>query len=361
MYKEQITDKEAICLLIFFLMGSTLIIGIGGEAKNDAWISGIISIIMSIPIIYIYSRILSLFPGRDLFDILIAAFGNTLGKIAGALYVWYAFHLGAIVFRNVGEFLNIVAIPETPMLFTLLYVGLVCIFAAKSGIEVMARVGAYTLPIILAILAIVLVLVIPLFRFNYLKPILGEGIGPVLKGGFSGFSFPFAESVLFTGVFYALKTKKAPYKAYFSGIIITGAIIVILTLRNVLVLGDLLGSLYFPSYTAVSMISVSDFVERIEVTVAIVFVTSTLVKAAVCLFVSCKGIAKIFNLSDYRSVVLQVGLLMIYFSCILYDNIMEMKYWAFKVYPYYAFPFQVIIPIILLIFAEIRSKKTKKN
>jgi spore germination protein KB len=39
---------------------------------------------------------------------------------------------------------------------------------------------------------------------------------------------------------------------------------------------------------------------------------------------------------------------------------MDMSYWAFKVYPYYAFPFQVILPIIIWILAEIKAKKMKQ-
>jgi spore germination protein KB len=34
-----------------------------------------------------------------------------------------------------------------------------------------------------------------------------------------------------------------------------------------------------------------------------------------------------------------------------------MKYWAFKDYAYYAFPFQIILPIITWILAEIKVKK----
>jgi spore germination protein KB len=40
---------------------------------------------------------------------------------------------------------------------------------------------------------------------------------------------------------------------------------------------------------------------------------------------------------------------------------MVMKYWAFKVYPYYAFPMQVVIPIILWILAELKAKKLKNE
>ena len=356
MQKERITDKEAICLIIVFVMGSSLILGVGGDAKNDGWISGIVGFIMVIPMLIVYSRILTLHQGKDLFDILNITLGKIAGKIFAILYIWYAFHLGAIVLRNFGEFINIVAMPETPMFVTLLCMGIVCIIAGRLGIEVLGRTCTYFLPLLFFILIVVQVLAIPQLHLNYMKPILGNGITPVLKGGFSAFSFPFAETVLFTGVFCSLKTKKSPSKVYFWGIMISASIIIIVTIRNIATLGNMLDSFYFPSYAAVSRISIGEFVQRIEVTVSIVFIFGVFVKSSVCLLVVCNGIGKMFNLVDYRSIVIQTGLLMIYFSYTIYDNSMDMKEWAFKVYPFYAFPMQVIIPIIIWLLSEIKAR-----
>ncbi|MDV3429669.1 MAG: endospore germination permease [Bacillota bacterium] len=359
MQKEQITDKEAICLVIMFVIGSSLILGVGGSAGNDAWIAVIAGIIMTIPMLLIYSRILSLFQGKDLYDIIYITLGKTIGKIVSILYICYAFHLGALVLRNFGEFMNIVALPETPMIVILLCLGLIMIIAVSLGIEVMGRTTTYFLPPLFFILVVVLVLALPQFNLDYIKPVLGKGLTPVLKGGFKAFSFPFAETVLFAGVLSSLKTKKSPFKVYFWGIFISALIIFITTIRNISILGNMLSSFYFPSYAAVSMISVGDFVERIEATVGIVFLFGVFIKSSVCLLAASKGIGKMFKLKDYRSIVIQTGLLMVYLSYIIYDDSMQMQYWAFKVYPYYAFPFQVILPVFIWISAEIKVKKNK--
>jgi spore germination protein KB len=361
MTKEQITDKEAICLLIVFVLGSALIIGIGGDAGNDAWVAGIAGIIMAIPMLLVYSRILYLFHGSSLFEILTMTLGKVIGKIVAIIYIWYAFHLGALVLRNFGEFMNTIAMPETPIFVPLLSLGLVCIIAVRLGIEVMARMTTFFLPIIFFILAVVQVLSIPGLHLNYIKPILGSGFSPVLNSGFSAFSVPFAETVLFLCVFSSLKTKKSPYKVYFWGILISSIIIIIITITNIAVLGNMLGSYYFPSYEAVARISIGDFLQRIEVTVSIVLFFNVFIKSSICLLVACKGIGEILNLKDYRSIVIQTGLLMAYFSYIVYDNIMVMNYWAFNVYPYYAFPMQVILPISVWILAEIKVKKNKRE
>jgi len=354
MYKEQITDKEAFCLIALFIMGSTLILGAGGEAKNDSWLAAIVGLIFAIPMLFIYSRLLFLFPEKDLFDILNIIFGNFFGKIISILYIWYAFHLGALVLRNFGEFMNTVTMPETPMLVSLFCMGMICVIAVNLGIEVISRFSAYVFPILIFILVFIDLLGITNIHFSNIKPFLGNGITPVLKGGFLSFSFPFAESVLFLGVFFSLKTKKSPLKIYLSGVIFAGVICISLTARNILVLGEFREKLYFPSYAAVSRINIGDFLQRMEGSVALVLLLGVFIKTSICLFVACKGISKLFNLNHYSSITIQVGLLMIYFSRTVFDSTMEMQNWAFKVYRYYAFPFQVIIPIFIWIFAEVK-------
>jgi spore germination protein KB len=361
MEKEFVNDKEAICLLISFIIGSSLILGTSGQAENDSWIAAIFGIAMAVPMVLAYARIMSLYQGQDLFDILIALLGKAAGRIVGALYIIYALHLGALVLRNFGEFMKIEALPETPLFISMFCLGIVSIIAVRLGIEVMARTCTFFLPIVFFILFVVELLTISQFHISYLKPVFGNGLIPILQGSFSAFSFPFAETVLFIGIFSSLRTKQSPYKVFRWGFLIAGFTLVAVIVRNIGVLGNMRGSFYFPSYEAVSKIKIGDFLQRIEVTVSFVFFFGVFIKSSVCLLAASKGISKIFNLKDYRSIVIQTGLLMIYFAYIVYDNSMQMNYWAIKVYPYYAFPFQVVIPLIVWIFAEIKARKGQGN
>jgi spore germination protein KB len=357
MKKEQITDKEGICIFVLFLIGSTHVIGIGGDAKNDAWLAGIAGILMALPMLAVYARILSIFPGKELYEILEKSMGKIASRIIALIYIWYSFHLGAMILRNFGEFINTMTMPETPIIVPMSMLGLICIISVKLGIEVIGRACTYFVPVILLVIAAAVVLGLGDWNLNYLKPIMHHTFGVVMKGGFSAFSFPFAETVLFMGVFNTLKTKKSPYKVYFFGALIAGVIIVTLTIRNIAVLGNMLGMYYFPSYIAVGRIDIGDFLQRLEGTVAIVMLVGVFIKSSVCLFVACKGLARMFGLTDYKSIVIQLGLLMIFFSYIVYGNIMEMRYWAFKVYQYYAFPMQVLLPLVIWIFTEVKHRK----
>ncbi|KGE19511.1 GerAB/ArcD/ProY family transporter [Paenibacillus wynnii] len=362
MSKEIVPAGNYISMIILFVFGSTLIMGVTGKSGNSSWITLLLAMALTVPLLITLARLNVLFPGKDLFDMLVAVFGKIGGKIFSCLYIWYALHLGSLVLRNFGEFCRTVALTETPMIVPMLFVGLLGISAVKSGIEVLGRTAKLLLVFSIFVIIIVQLLAIPLFDFEHLRPVLDPGWGPILNDAFGTFTFPFAETILFLGTFRALPKKGSAYKILISGLLIAGLIILFISVRNLLVLGsNALTSLYFPSYVAVSRINVGNFLTRIEGSSAIVFCTSLFMKVSICLYVASTGMAKVFNLKSYRSVVLQMGLIMVYIANFIFKDIFEMQHFAFETYRYYALPFQVIIPLILWIGAELVIRKSNRK
>lgn len=75
----------------------------------------------------------------------------------------------------------------------------------------------------------------------------------------------------------------------------------ILVAVDIMIFGiPLVSSLYFPSYTAAEIIDIVGFISRIEVLVSGNYIIFGVVKISVCLFVSCKGVAKLFKFKNYK-------------------------------------------------------------
>lgn len=362
MGKEIISDKQGICVITLFTIGSTLILGAAGEAKSDAWIAIIAALMAGLIISQIYARLLFLFPRKDLFEILEIVFGKIFGRIIGCVFIWYAFHLGTLVLRNYGEFIDNIALPETPMILSMVVLAFLSAWVAKEGVEVLGRVSEIFLMVIFAIVFTTQLLILPQIEIRNLEPILGNGIAPVVQGAFSSFTFPFAEAVVFLMVLSCLKEKKSCYKVFRWGLIVGGIMILIISIRNILVLSsDVIGLFYFPSYVAVTRVNIANFLQRLEITVSIVFTVCVFIKISVCLIASARGTARVFGLKNYRIIVMPITILMISISYILYEGAMDMLEWAFQVYPYYALPFQVFLPIAILISAEIKTRRVKSK
>ncbi|WP_018753372.1 GerAB/ArcD/ProY family transporter [Paenibacillus sanguinis] len=362
MDKEVISHGEARTILILYIMGSTMILGAAGEAKTDSWISILLAMAIAVPIYWAWARVLTLYPGQNMFDIALHVLGKWIGKAFILIYIWYAFHLGALVLRNFGEFMEAEAMPETPMLVPMLFVTALGIGVVRAGIETMGRSGRMLLNMCLVTMLLVFLLVLGKLHYSNLLPILDRGWPRVWKGAFSAFSFPFAEAVIFLGAISSIKGKKNLTGIFLYSLLIGGALILFITLRNIMVLGVYtIDNVYFPSYAAVGRINVGNFIQRIEGSVSIVFVICVFMKLSVCLMAASKGIAKLFSLDSYRSVVIQTGLLTAYLAYLLYDNIMEMQYWTTYIYSIYAVPFEILLPLSLLLFAEIKTRRDQRS
>lgn len=355
---ERISNRQLFSTMVLFVIGSSLIVGVAAQVDVDKWIAILIALVAAIPTTLMYIKLLSFFPEKNLFEIFPLVLGKWIGQIFVVLYTWYAFHVGAMVLRNFGEFVNMMAMQETPMMVPMLLMTLTCVWMVKEGIEVLGRSAFFLLPIVIVIIVIVQLLCIPQFELQFLMPLLGEGWEPVFEAAFSTYTFPFAETVLVAAVFCCPKHKKAPYKTFVGGLAVGALIILMVTFRNILVLGATLQqNPYFPSYIAVGRIRIGDFLQRIEVTVSLVFVIGAFIKIGICLLAASYGVKKLAGLKDYRSVVLPIGILMTLLGQILYQNTMEMVQWAFDIYSYYALPFQLFLPLLLLIIAWIRKRR----
>lgn len=360
MNKEMISLKQAVCLITLFVFGSSAIVGVSGEAKQDGWLALIFAMIAIVPILYIYGRLMVLFKDMDIFDMLISTFGNFFGKALSFLYIWYALHLGSLVTRNFSEFIQVSTLDHTPQFFTIAFIGLLCILAVKRGIEVLGRWSLIGIVIVFLIVVGTSLMSVSIMKFENIFPIAGQGFSKILGVTYGTLTFPFAETVLFLGVLSTLKPKASPYKAYYFGLGLGALLLFIVVLRNTFVLGgELLSNLYFPSYISTSIIILGNFLSRFEELIGANILVAGFVKISICLYVACVGLYKVFNFKNYRSIVVPTAFFMLTLACIVYKNTMEMFNWL-KVYSIYAAPFEFIIPILLLIVAEVKEK-IKKN
>ncbi|MCB2293557.1 endospore germination permease [Clostridium algoriphilum] len=358
MKNEAISERQATILIILFLLGNSLLIGSGNQAKQDAWIAIIIAILCSIILVLMLSRLLSLYPGKDFFDILQIVMGKFIGKTLSILMIYFFFHDAALIFKVIAEFTYTLVLDNTPIILPMFFFAVLVIWSLKAGIEVLGRWAELFSWIIIFIVITVPVLSIPQMDFSRLKPILSNGVTPLLKGAFSSFTYPFGQIIVFTTVFSNISKVKNYKKTFIVSLIIGGGLIVLTVLRNLLVLGsETVSVLYFQSTMAVSLISLGGL-QRLEMTVIIVFFVCGFIKVSITTFAVCNGITKVFGFDDYKFIATPVVLLMLNFSFFITQSTNESNFWISNIWQYFSFPFEVIIPLVIFIVAEIRSRKS---
>ena len=176
MKNEFISERQGTVLITLFIIGSTFLIGSGGACKTRCLDCSNYCYFLSIILLLMFSRILSLYPGKDLFDILQIVMGKFLGKIISILMIWFSFHLGTLVLRNLSEFTNILIFADTPVVVPMIFLTMLIIWGLKAGIEVLGRWSEFFIWIVFLLSLFITVFLIPQMDINKLKPILNNGV-----------------------------------------------------------------------------------------------------------------------------------------------------------------------------------------
>lgn len=362
MNKEVISDIQAICLIILFVSGSTLALPTATSAGSDLWLAILFALCLVIPVYMVYARLLTLYPGMDIFDILEDVFGSLLGKAIGLIFVCFTFYLAVLILRDQGEFLITVSLNETPMIIPMILVILLCIWIVKSGIQTMGRWANFFVILNAPIPTILILMLMPQMDINNIMPMFYNGLKPFLQGTFEALVFPFGDVVVFLMIFFALKPKTSINNIFIKGLFWGGLLIVGVSLAEILVLGkDLYSSTYYPNHNVASKVNIGDLLQRMEVITVVATLTSFFLKISVCLLGVSNGISKIFGFKNYRFLVTPIALLICNWSYFIFDNIIYKARWVLQITAYFSFPFQIVLPIIILIAAEIKKRRRTNN
>ncbi len=359
MQKDMISARQMLCIIVMFIFGSSVIMGVSSGAAQDSWMSLLLASAYTIPMLLVYARIIRLFPEKNLFEIIEIVLGKIAGKIIIILMAWYSLHLCALVLRNFSEFIQIVTMPETPQLPIMIAMIMVVVYMAKSGIETMGKWSILTLAVVMIVVIITILFSLNKMDFTNILPFMEHDFKEISTGAFRLYAFPFAETVLFLCLADAMKRKDNPYKLYFLALFFGSGVLMLVILRNLFMMGPkLVGASYFASYITVRLIDIADFFARIEGFISMNFILAGIIKITVCLMAATKGTARLFGINNYRKLLLPVSLLVVALSAIVYSNVMEM-FDFLRFYTYYAVPFQVLIPLTVWIAAELKKLKRR--
>ncbi|MCT4617774.1 MAG: endospore germination permease [Marinisporobacter sp.] len=356
MQKEVITDQQGIALMFLFIIGESSILVSGLSANQDAWIAIILAGIAAFPLMMLYIKLLKIFPRNNLFDIIECCFGKSIGKIIIFLYAIYSFDLATLVLIDFIKFFQAVGLPDTPIIVPTIFFMFLCISITKEGIEVMGRWSQFIMLILIVLIIFTIFLLIPNMNLNNIQPILSSGIKPVLKGSYEVFIYPFGETVIFSAFLFSTKHKNSIYTIYTRGLLLGGITLLLTSFIILLVLGVKTASTdFYPAYTMVTRINISDLLQRIEVIAAVVFILGGFIKVSVYLLTTCKGFSKTFNCKDYAFIITPISLLIINVTSFEFKSVMEFNEYIFSAWIYYAFIFMVIIPVLTLIIAILKK------
>jgi spore germination protein KB len=366
MEKAKISSTQLFVLVVLFEMGSAILVGIASDAKQDAWIAVMLGLVGGLMIFLVYHRLYVYYPDLPLTSYVQKITGKWLGRFIGLLYIVYFMYLASRVLRDFGELLSTTIYNNTPLFVINTLMIITIIYAVHKGFEVIARVGElyFGVVYITAILGMLLIVFSGLIHLGNLKPILENGLKPVMKTFLTQtINFPFGEMVVFTMLLPFLRDKKKAKIVCLSGMILSGINITITVVVNISVLGvALFQRSTFPLLTTVGRIQIAEFIERLDVLFMLYLIIGGFFKIAIYYYAAVAGAADIFQFSNQRKLGFPMGIIVLFASITIASNYSEHIKEGLVVVPLYLhWPFQIIIPSMLLIIAFFRNRNKKKS
>lgn len=356
--KGKISGRQLMVLVLLYTIGDSILVLptiVTAEANRDAWISGLLAIGLG-PLImsYLYQSLAKSFPDLTVVEYGERIFGKWIGKIVAFLFVTYFFITASTYLREIGDFINTEFLPKTPMIIVTSFFMIIIIMAANLGLETLVRSAEFFFPIIFFLLLLLFVCLLPSIQFDYIKPMVEEGIKPIIRGTIPFIALPFMEPVAILMVLPYVSNKKIIRKSLFRGALLGGIVLFTTSLFVILVLGaNFSANNLYPSYELARSIAIEDLF-RIEASLAIIWLITIFIRLSLFFYVTALGIAQMLELKEYRLLNLPLALLLIVFTMVIGSNVIEYNQIISGVWVYYVITFGFGIPFIMWVVTRLR-------
>ena len=226
---SKINARQLMLLVILFNIGSAIIFMpslLATEAKQDAWLSVLLAVGITLLVLPLYITLASRFPNMTLVEYSEEILGKWLGKTVSLLFlVGYIALEASLTLNNIGAFMTSQIMAKTPI--EAIYIIFLCIviMGTRLGLEVFSRSVEMFFPLLVLLFIILVLFIIPQVEFKNIQPVLENGIKPVIRGSLDLIGFPLIGSVTFLMILPYVNQSRKSGKAFFAGILIAGAIL----------------------------------------------------------------------------------------------------------------------------------------
>jgi spore germination protein KB len=291
------------CILFPFLHSATLLYLPGALAAfvgQDAWMPVLTGALFGLLLAWLAIWVSLRHPGLGPVQLARVVLGTWLGWLVGLIYMAHFTWLLSLVLRNVLDFTVTVLLPMTPGRVTALVLGLVVLNGVWHGLEPVARMGFQVMVVIMLSILSLPILLWREFSLLTLSPLFQTELAPLVHSSLVTAGW-FGEAVILLTLAPHLSRPQGAYRWTLVGFALATTALLTLVFQVILVLGPELPSRFiFPTYSLIQMISLADFIERIELLLILVWLSGMFIKAALCLYAASEAGQHLLGLRDHR-------------------------------------------------------------
>ncbi|USK78391.1 endospore germination permease [Peribacillus frigoritolerans] len=356
----KISSHQLMILILLYSVGTVILhtpSPLAGFAKQDAWLAALIGTGIALIFVWFYIRVGNLYPDLALDQINEKVFGKIVGKMINLTFFIWSFSTSSETIYYVGNFIETFWMPDTLLLALNILLAAVVIFTVRLGLETFTRtLEIFFIPVLL-LLIVFLISIIPEANIQNIQPVFEDGAKPVIRATLFYVSVFTLSPVMFLMIFPSkVSERKKGGKAFYIGTLIGGIILILVIMLDILVLGpDTTARNIAPSYTMAKKINVGNFLMRIEAIIATIWIITTYTRVVMYFYVSVVVFSNIFNIKDYRPFTTALGMIMVFYSSIVFPTVPSSGEFNKNIWLFYAATYGLVMPLLLFITAKLKN------
>ncbi len=316
---EVISNRQAKLLGIMLAMDGMLVSlpnKVFKLAARDAWLAYLLAFPVVLILLWMLTKTTARFPGKNLFQIMVLR-RPVIGRILALPMLLFIFLVILRDVRTLSEFVNIELLAYTPVPVISGLIVLAIVVTVNSRFEVVARMIEIWLPLTLAFIALIPVLLYPEFEIRHTLPMLEKGFGPVLQG--SWYTIAAMGQILVLP--FLLPSEQFGLRDGLYSLVITSVMMQWLNLCALLSMGSVIASkLQYPFHEMVRLIRVTDFLDRFELPLDMIYIPLMITKMAFFLYAFMFGMERIVPALHMDKLLLSFGACCFTFSFWFFRN-----------------------------------------
>lgn len=350
---------EAICFLALIMVNKIFFTSVGMivfQTGTAAWYVTLLSCMVTLVFFLFIYFLLRRFEGKDLVRIYETVLGKFLGKLLALVICGHFLFNAGSTLREFVEMIKVYNLPYTPTSAIIVVFLTVSVIICYFGLQTLGRISALCFIPTLLGLAMILLLAVPSYDFNLLKPFGGYGMARTAEIGFMRSSAYFEFIVLGFAV-NAVGGAKQYRKAAVSSIIISGIVFSVSLICYLMTFGYTVGGENISGIFELSRsIYFNRFIQRVESVFLFTWVISSVVSTTASYYIAILIYCKVFLIKDHKPILLPMAVLA-YVVAILPASMQVVTQINIVILRQYSM-FVIYIPAILvLLIAVIRRKR----
>ncbi|MGG3182380.1 spore germination protein [Priestia megaterium] len=184
--KDRITTPQTTIIVTNFILGTGILTLPRAAAEKvktpDIWLSVILGGIIAMIAGVIMVKLSQQFPEKTFYEYSHEIVGKWIGKLFSFLMIGYFLALAGFHARSLAEVTGYLLLEGTPKWAIIMPFMWASLYLIREGINPIARIFEIIFPITVILFLLVAFMSIKIFEIDNLRPVLGSGITPVLKG-----------------------------------------------------------------------------------------------------------------------------------------------------------------------------------